>query len=435
MSVMARPIREAVFDAPVAGVANGTAADGWVRAGCCAALIAAPLAFGATTTAGRAGLAAAGWAIFLIWLAARLYEGRLEFTTAPVLLPAAALLALTSAHWAAGLSANPLATQLEWLRWACTLALAVAAAETIVTPRRLRQLATALALAGLAIAVFGIAQYLTGNGKIYWLVEPAQGGWVFGPYVNRNHFAGLMELWMPLALGLALLPENTFLRRWLWCVAALVMATAVALSGSRGGMVAVGIQVLILTLAAAALRGRRALLGLSVAIVLLVTAVAALGRGEILERYRPSAQWPRANQESTVYRIEAWRGAVEIFRRHWLLGSGLDTFGNHFPSVRSFSTDKTWTYAHNDYLQFAAEAGAAGLALAGWALVAGGREAWRNLQRTRGTATGALLGGAACACVGFLVHGGVDFNFHIPANAANFCVLGMVLARRGWDED
>jgi CHASE2 domain-containing sensor protein len=75
------------------------------------------------------------------------------------------------------------------------------------------------------------------------------------------------------------------------------------------------------------------------------------------------------------------------------------------------------------------------MALAGWALVAGAREAWRNLQRTRGTATGALLAGVACACLGFLVHGWVDFNFHIPANAANFSVLAVVLTRRGWDED
>jgi O-antigen ligase len=435
MSVMARPIRETVFDAPVAQVASATAADGWVRAGCCIALIAAPLAFGATTTSARIALAAAAWAIFLMWLAARLYEGRLEYSTAPVLMPAALLLALTSVHWAAGLSANPPATQLEWLRWTCTLALAVAAGETFVTLRRLRQLASVLAVAGLALAVFGIAQYLTGNGKIYWLVEPAQGGWIFGPYVNRNHFAGLMELWLPLALGLALLPENTFLRRWLWCLVALVMATAVALSGSRGGMVAIGVQVLVLTLAAAALRGRRALLGLSVAILLLVAALAMLGRGEILERYQPGVQWAQANHESTVYRMEAWAGAMEIFRQHWLLGAGLETFGNHFPGVRSFSTDKSWTYAHNDFLQFAAETGVAGMALAGWALVAGAREAWRNLQRTRGTATGALLAGVACACLGFLVHGWVDFNFHIPANAANFSVLAVVLTRRGWDED
>ena len=435
MSVIASPFREITFVPAATSMAARIPAQRWVRRGCGLALVAAPLAFGATTVTGRVLLVACAWVSFLAWLIGGARAGRIELATLPVMLPAALLLAFTALHWVAGLSANPAATQFEWLRWMGTLALAVAAGESFITPARLRQLAGILALAGLAVALFAIAQYLTSNGKLYWLVEPAQGGWFFGPYVNRNHFAGLMELWLPLALGLALMPENTFIRRWLWCLVALVMATAVALSGSRGGMAAIGLEVLVLTLAAAALRGRRAFVGLTVAIVLLVAALATLGRGEIFERYRPSMQWSSGNQEASVYRMQAWSGAAEIFRQNWAIGTGLDTFANHFPALRPFSTDKTWYYAHNDYLQFAAETGVAGLALAGWAVGAGWREAWRNLERTRGTATGALLTGIACACLGFMAHGWVDFNFHIPANAANFSVLAVVLTRRGWDED
>lgn len=399
-------------------------------------LVLAPLGFGATSVRGSLLLTAGAWLVFLIWVVRVLSSERATWHSLVVTGPALLLLAFTAVHWVAPVSANPAATQLEWLRWVGVLALAVVAAESVLSATQLRRLCTVVACAGLLIALFAIAQYVTSNGKIYWLVEPSQGGWIFGPYVNRNHFAGLMELWIPVALGLALMPGNTFLQRWQWWAVALVMGIAVALSGSRGGVIAVGIELLLITFAAAALRGRRAVLALGVAVALTVGAVAVLGRGEIFEHYKQSLHIPRLHQEeAAALRIQAWRGSLEIFRQHPIAGSGLDTFVTHFPAVRSFATDKVWTHAHNDYLQFLAETGLIGAGLAGWILIAGTREAWRNLRRAHGTASGALLIGIACACIGFMVHGWLDFNFHVPANAANFAVLGAVLTRPNWDED
>lgn len=436
MSIAISPIREATFPLLADRAVRAAIPAAWTRRMTLLILALAPLGFGATSVRGGIILTACAWLVFLVGLAEALRAGRMELRAVHVTLPLAALLAFTAMHWAAGVSANPVASQAEWLRWVGIVALAFVAGEAFGTPAQLRRMCVALALAGVGIALFAIAQYVTSNGKIYWMVEPSQGGWIFGPYVNRNHFAGLMELWIPLALGLALMPENTFLRRWLWCVAAVVMGTAVALSGSRGGLIAVFIEVLVIAFAAAAWRGRRAVLGLGIAVACVAIAVVTLGRGEIFERYQQSIQLPKLQQEAAAtHRLEAWRGSLEIFRQHPVLGAGLDTFGTHFPAVRRFATDKVWTHAHNDFLQFAAETGLLGIALAGWILVVGTREAWRNVQRTLGTATGALLIGIACACIGFLAHGWLDFNFHVPANAANFAVLGVVLARKGWDED
>jgi len=436
MSVALHPLREAEFTAAHEYAFAAREARGWVHWPALLVLMLAPLAFGATSIRASLLLTVAAWIAFLLWVADGIRGGRLHWQTLPVLGPAFLLLGYTALHWAAGISVNPQATQLEWLRWTGILAVALVAGEAVASTAMLRQVCKALALAGLAISVFAIAQYLTSNGKIYWLVEPMQGGWMFGPYVNRNHFAGLMELWIPIAIALAMLPENTFMRRWLWCLVALVMGIAVALSGSRGGIIAVGVQVLLLALIAASARGRRPLVALVVSIALVAGAVAWLGRGEILERYKQSLQFPRVQQEeATANRLEAWKGALAIFRQHPVAGTGLDTFVTHFPTVRTFATDKVWTHAHNDFLQFLAETGLIGAALAVWILAAGAREAWANVQRTTGTATGALLIGLGCACVGFLVHGWLDFNFHVPANAANFAAIGAICTRRGWDED
>lgn len=418
-----------------AATRSRTAVGRMVRVGTIVTLIAAPLAFGATTVVASIALVFVSWLIALLWITDSVRNEELSVSTWPVAAPALLLLAFTALHWATGVSANRDATQLEWLRWVGYIALAIAAGESFVTPNRLARLAKALAVAGFLIATFALVQYSTGNGKIYGLVEPSQGGWIFGPYVNRNHFAGLMELWIPIALGLALAPENSTLRRWLWCSMALVMGVAVAMSGSRGGMVAVAVEVLLLTMCAAAFRGgRRALAGLVVALLLCGVLVWSLDRGEVFERYKQGLG-PHVLQqnEAAMHRMDAWRGSLEIFRQHWLAGAGLDTFVVHFPSVRAFPTDKIWTHAHNDILQFAAETGVIGIALALWMLLAGAREAWGNIKRTQATAHGMILIGAACACIGFFVHGWLDFNFHVPANASSFAVLAAVLTRRGWD--
>ena len=437
MSVLINPVRPSQFAVVAEGARVHAATAGWTHWPVLALLILAPMGFGATSARGSLLFVAAAWIAFLLWVVAALRAGEIELQSLPVMAPAGLLLLYTAVHWALPLSVNPVATQFEWLRWVGVLAVALVAAEAVKTSAQLRTVCATLAIGGTAISIFAIAQYLTSNGKIYWLVEPSQGGWMFGPYVNRNHFAGLMELWIPLAVGLALMPQNTFTKRWLWSLAALVMGTAVALSGSRGGLLAIGVEVLLIAFVAAWFRGgKRPVIALAVSLLVVAGAVGFLGRGEIFERYRQSLQLPKLQQEEAASnRIQAWAGALAIFQQHPVTGTGLDTFVTHFPAVRTFSTDKIWTHAHNDYLQFLAETGLIGAALAAWILFAGGREAWRNIGRTGATATGALLVGLACACAGFMVHGSLDFNFHVPANAANFAAIGAILTRRGWDED
>src|SRR5258708_12505272 len=46
----------------------------------------------------------------------------------------------------------------------------------------------------LFLSLFAILQFLTAPDKIYWTIVPRWGGYIFGPYVNHNHYAGLMEM-------------------------------------------------------------------------------------------------------------------------------------------------------------------------------------------------------------------------------------------------
>jgi O-antigen ligase len=407
-----------------------------VRWGTLGALVAAPLGFGATTVTGAVLLAAAAWLLLLLWVVAGVAAGELRLPSHPAMLPAVLVLGYGALHWAAGWSVAPYAGQLEWLRWLGYAALAIVALDSFATPQRLKLLCGVLGVAGFGTAVLGIAQYLTANGKIYWMIEPQFGGWIFGPYVNRNHFAGLMELWLPLALALALVARRSAALRWMWFTMALVMAAAVVLSGSRGGVISLGIALCLFLLAVAAIRGgRRAFAVFALALIVLSGTVLALDKGELRARYSLLAPRPGAvDEELAGHRLQAWRDTLTLFRQNWLLGSGLETFETLFPAVRSFPSDRVWSHAHSDYLQWLAELGLLGGALAAWAIVAVAGSALRNIRRTIDSDTGWLLLGAACACLGFMIHGWVDFNFHVPANAANFAVLAAVLGRRGWDE-
>ena len=399
-------------------------------------LVAAPLGFGATSTIASLLLVAVSWLLLMAWLAERIHAGRLPLFDHPLAVPVALLLAFTAMHWVLKFSAAPIDAELEWLRWVGYAALSAVAVSAFDTPERLRGLAGSLAMAGCAIALLGVAQYLSASAKLYWIWELDNGGRIFGPYVNRNHFAGLMELWCPLALGMALLPHNSLFRRWFWGAMALIMGGAVVLSGSRGGTLSIAVAIVVFTLLITAQRrGRRAVLGLVVAMILVGGLVLVLDQGEALERYKEILKPNQIIQEDAAsHRLTAWRDTLTLFRQHWILGGGLESFATMFPSVRTFATDKIWSHAHNDFLQFMAETGLVGAALGIWVLVAGGKAAAGNLIHNSATSTGSILAGMASGCAGIMAHGWLDFNFHIPANAANFAVLAAVLTSRSWHE-
>ena len=118
-----------------------------------------------------------------------------------------------------------------------------------------RVLGLAVTVYALALAVFAIVQFFSSPGLIYWTVKPRWGGWVFGPYVNHNHYAGLMEMLIPLAAVYVLSRPPRHPARLLLGFAVCVAVASVLLSGSRGGLIALGAEVLILAAILAAPRG------------------------------------------------------------------------------------------------------------------------------------------------------------------------------------
>ena len=125
-------------------------------------------------------------------------------------------------------------------------------------------------------------------------------------------------------------------------------------------------------------------------------------------------------------RLLIHRDSIKIFLAHPLFGSGFGTFANTFRHYRIFFDGFFVNHAHDDYLELVIETGLAGFATAMWFLVIVYREGFRNLRGAKRSEPAMLSSAAMVGCTGVLVHSFLDFNLHVPANAALFYVIAAV---------
>src|SRR5204863_10182740 len=114
-------------------------------------------------------------------------------------------------------------------------------------------------------------------------------------------------------------------------------------------------------------------------------------------------------------RDEVARYALRMWKDFPLVGSGLGSFPAVFPRYSAEGTVLSYTHAHNDYLEFAAEAGVLGLAMLGLMvlmsfLVALRAQYLRRDPVMRGISFASLMG-----IIALMIHSSVDFNLQIPA--------------------
>src|SRR5205085_9569994 len=109
--------------------------------------------------------------------------------------------------------------------------------------QRLRALTRTITIFGFLLAMFGLTQSFTTDGtKVYWFRELGQST-AFGPFINRHHFAGYMELALALPLGLLFSGSLETYKRPLYAFAAVVMAMSLVTTNSRGGIISLGAEI------------------------------------------------------------------------------------------------------------------------------------------------------------------------------------------------
>lgn len=399
-------------------------------------------------------------ALILTWAIKFAADRRLKISVPAAALPIAGLLALGLAQSVARTGSDgrtqSLSMDVEATRGAIAvlfflLASFIIAANFFVTRERLAALANVLVIFGLAMSVFSLIQYFTWDGRIYW-IRPTQWS-AFGPFINRNHYAGYMEMLAPVPLALVL-ARGVRKESWMFYgFASAVMGLTIVISLSRGGIVSLiaGIAFVVIMSGRYEKRhGRRAhgelrsegafiarpssarlkrvgaAAGVAVAITLGVIWIGAEG---IINRAADSIGEMRGGdpQSELFSRTEIWKDSWKMIREHPVTGAGLGAYKTVFPIYARHNGMLLVEYAHNDYIQALTDGGAVGglLALAFIVLIL--RAIFRGIK-----SDDTLLGGLAIGCgagvCSLLVHSIFDFNLQIPSNALLFLFLSAVIS-------
>jgi O-antigen ligase len=382
-----------------------------------------PLAFGGVEPWSIFVLEVGSALLFLLWVAKQCVDGVIKLRPNILYLPMSAFGLLIFFQIVFRVTAYKHDSTNSALLFCAYGILCFLAGQTLLRSAQARKLAVILSIYGCAVASLSFLYGVAPNGKLYWLREPRLGGWIYGPYVNHNHYAGLMEMLVPIPLVLSLTRMAHRKERLAAAAAAAIMAGTIFLCGSRGGMLALFGELTVLAVVLVRQqKGMRLALVTGAFLAILIALSVWLGGAELGQRIFSISTEARS-EISGGLRWNIDRDAFKMFLQRPVAGWGLGTFPVVYPQFRSFYTNFFVNQAHNDYMQLLVETGLLGFGIMIWFLVALYRQAWKKI----GNWTSDISGAVALACIlgftGILIHSAVDFNLQIPANAALFYVL------------
>lgn len=344
------------------------------------------------------------------------------------------------APWNA-LSADPYQTRFFALELLALTIAGVLLFRYASTERRLQIIINVVIGIAVSSAVFGIVRQTQPSALFGLPFLPPDLG--YGQFINRNHFAFLMEMSLGLILGLILGGGVKHEQALIYFAALLSLWTGLVLCGSRGGLIAMLAQVIIAALlfSVAVRRGNsteprskvfRITQSLPVRVVLILALVAGVVFGTVwlggdrlairIEQSRNELSADTSDLRQGVSRNEIWKASWKLFRAHPVLGIGMGGYWAAVPATHNASGTMTPQEAHNDYLELLASGGLVGLALGGWFAIVVLKRIREKLASPNRFDRAACFG-ATIGIAGVVVHSLVDFGLHMIVNALVFTTL------------
>jgi O-antigen ligase len=352
--------------------------------------------------------------LFLLRL---ILEEKLEIRLSGLELPLLLLLVLGTAS--TFFSIYPEQSKRELGFFFCCLSIYFLSLNFFSNRKRIYFLSLIIVTSGVCLSLLGLFSYAYSMGTSFWK------GALSSTYVNHNHFAGYLELCLPLALGLTgYVTEKG--KRAILILGIVLMIVSLILTLSRGGWIGAGLSLFFM----AYLAKKRGILSkkmwIGAVIWLTLFTAAVFGLNPIMERLSTFDNIFRdpINFDS---RIKVWEGTLEVIRDRPLLGTGMGTFAYAFPSHRPAGINCRYLYAHNDFLHFTSEMGIFFLPLFFWTMFSALRMGINTFFKSESRLKRGVSLGCSTGILAIFIHSISDFNLHIPANALLFFVfLGMI---------
>jgi O-antigen ligase len=337
------------------------------------------------------------------------------------------------------ISADPYQTRFFALQMLALTAFLALLYRYARTERRLRMLVYTVLAVAMASAVFGMLRQTTQQqtGFILPLIKQNQG---YAQFINKNHFAYLMEMAFGLGLGIILAGGVKRDRLMIYVALLLPIWIALVLANSRGGILAMLAQIIVAVLLVSFRKDYqlpRVAQSVAFRAVLLVVLIAGIlvgtlwvGGDRLASNFEATTkEFSANNSREGASRYEIWRATLTMFGSHPFLGVGLGGYWIGITAYHDASGLMTPQEAHNEYLELLSSGGLIGFALGVWFAVS----VIGNIRMSFSTSTGytrAVRVGAILGIAGVAAHSLVDFGLHIMVNAVVFMILIMMATAR-----
>jgi O-antigen ligase/tetratricopeptide (TPR) repeat protein len=341
------------------------------------------------------------------------------------------------------LSLQKKATLREFFRFTGYFAFYVVTVQLLSRKEFLRKTVNVIIIFSFLFAFEAMLQKILGNDRIFWIRKLTGGGTPFGSFVNRNHYAGLMEMVFPVVLAVFLYYKprvgygtirerlSELLQRKetnfyiLAGFAALLISISVFLTLSRSGIVVLCLSMVFFGASLAAMkRSRKRGMIIAGLFSLLVVSVAWFGWGPIFQRFSMLAD---AGMDLDYVRPQIWKDSLGMFRDFPLTGTGFGSFFAVYPKYRTWTGPGFADHAHNDYLELITDGGATAFLLVGWFLLVLFAKAYGRFRLRKDPYSVYLFLGSLTGMMALLMHSFTDFNMHIGSNGLYFFFLAGLL--------
>lgn len=347
------------------------------------------------------------------------------------------------------ISADPYETKSFILIFGALMAAAEILFNYTNSRRRLICLIVLVLFVGLASSIFGLLREMVLDSQSGYLAGyfPHEQG--FAQFINRNHFAVLVEMSFGLLLGILIKGDLSEKFKFLFWLIASVMAYSLIMASSRGGLISMAalglfaISVHVMTREnkgddnqansrrtprSSGMLVKRILLTacfLTVVLGLVVFTIAFVGGDTLVTRFEKLPGEFEAVNSAGINRNQIWNSTLGMIQAAPFLGIGFGAYGSAITKFDTSNGKHSLKQAHNDYLETLANGGILGFGLFGAFGVLVARKIAINL-RSRDPLLQSACFGAAAGIFGVLIHSFVDFGLHVPANALIFIVLVVV---------